>query len=202
MKKFLNPKILIPAVIGIVLVGAVLYILLAPETWWKPFYVQVELDETPSPETPVAGTQGDVSAQIPVTDVNSPQGSRIGFLQGGQPQGVMYELDKKVVNLAEPGGLRYLQASIVLELWPLIENYYQLSDDERVLAEEEFQQTIDTQRPVIDDIVTTILSSKTFNEITTIEGKQALKEELMGRINEALGYQGVINVYFTDFVIQ
>ena len=39
-------------------------------------------------------------------------------------------------------------------------------------------------------------------EIATIEGKQALKQELMTAVNEILGYQGVINIYFTDFVIQ
>jgi flagellar FliL protein len=126
----------------------------------------------------------------------------ISQMQGGQPPGLMYELDPKVVNLAEPGGLRYLQASIVLELWPLIEDYLHLEGEERILAEEKFLELIDSRRPVIDDIVTTTLSSKTFEQIATVEGKQALKDELTTAINEALGYQGVINVYFTNFVVQ
>lgn len=119
-----------------------------------------------------------------------------------QPPGIMYRLDNKVVNLAEPGGLRYLQAAIVLELWPLREDFYMLEGEEKDAAQTDFEELIDARRPIIDDIVTTQLSSKTFNEIATVDGKQQLKEDLMAAINDALGYQGVINVYFTSFVVQ
>ncbi|HMQ56725.1 MAG TPA: flagellar basal body-associated FliL family protein, partial [Anaerolineae bacterium] len=132
-----------------------------------------------------------------------PQGPQpLSSIQSGQPTGVMYKLDPKVVNLAEPGGLRYLQVSMVLEIWPLVENYYTLEADDRLAAEERFQELIDSRRPVIDDIVTTILSSKQFNDVASIEGKQELKNELTEAINNTLGYQGVINVYFTEFVVQ
>ena len=48
----------------------------------------------------------------------------------------------------------------------------------------------------------TALSSKRFNDISTIKGKQMLKEELITAINKALGVPGVLNVYFTEFVVQ
>lgn len=211
MKKFLNPKIILPSLTSTAFVGLVLYILVAPATWWKPFYIRIESDETPTPAAAHAETQpqtaehGSTQHAAPASTgshATTPPAPPMGYLPGTRTASVMYELDTKVVNLAEPGGLRYLQTSIVLEIWPLIEDYYHLEGEERALAEEHFRETIDARRPVIDDIVTTLMSSKTFNEIATIEGKQTLKQELMAAINDTLGYQGVINVYFTDFVVQ
>lgn len=198
MKKFLNPKILIPVLGIIILLGSALYVLLAPDHWWKPFYIRVE-DQT----AVATQVQGDTSVQQTATSqtMQAQDVQPVGHFQGRQPLGIMYALDPKVVNLAEPGGLRYLKATITLELWPL-EDFSSFEEEERTQAEEKFLETIDDRRPKIDDIVTSLLSSKTFNEIATIEGKEQLKQELTTAINDSLGYQGVVNVYFTDFVIQ
>jgi flagellar FliL protein len=203
MKKFLTPKIIILATVALVLltVGATIYILFAPNSWWKPIYVEWRSDEAQAAAAATPAVPAVPQATAPQPEL--PQGSPpLSSIQSGQPTGVMYKLDPKVVNLAEPGGLRYLQASIVLEIWPLVEDYYALQIDERLAAEERFQELIDSRRPVIDDIVTTILSSKQYNDVATIDGKQALKTELSEAINNALGYQGVLNVYFTEFVVQ
>ncbi len=208
MKRLFSPKIIIPVVLVLLLLGVagvVGYILFAPESWWKPFYVKLETDEA----TAASDIEGDL---MPGQDGEGlPKGTTTPQDGDSQaqpasnlqnPPGIMYELDNKVVNLAEPGGLRYLQAAIVLELWPLAENYYELEEEERDQADEDFLKLIDARRPIIDDIVTTKLSSKSFNEIATVEGKQELKDELKTAINDALGYQGVTNVYFTSFVVQ
>lgn len=198
MKKFLNLKIIIPVLGIIILLGSALYVLLAPDNWWKPFYIRVE-DQT----TAATQGQGDVAVQQAATSqvVQAQEVQPVGYFQGRQPLGIMYALDPKVVNLAEPGGLRYLKATITLELWPL-EDFSSFEEEERTQAEEKFLETIDDRRPKIDDIVTSLLSSKTFNEIATIEGKEQLKQELTTAINDSLGYRGVVNIYFTDFVIQ
>jgi flagellar FliL protein len=194
MSKILNPKIIIPFLGGTALIGLVLYTLLAPASWWKPIYVRIESDETPTPTSQV---------EVPSQAEYQPDPQVVSQVSPFQPGwGLMYELDTKVVNLADPGGMRYLQASIVLEFSPLMNDLYRLEGEERTLAEENFRQQIDSRRPVIDDIVMSTLSSKTLSEIVTIEGKQALKEELIEKINDALGYHGVVNVYFTDFVVQ
>lgn len=198
MKKFLNLKIIIPVLGIIILLGSALYVLLAPDNWWKPFYIRVE-DQTAA----ATQGQGDVAVQQAATSqvVQAQEVQPVGYFQGRQPLGIMYALDPKVVNLAEPGGLRYLKATITLELWPL-EDFSSFEEEERTQAEEKFLETIDDRRPKIDDIVTSLLSSKTFNEIATIEGKEQLKQELTTAINDSLGYRGVVNIYFTDFVIQ
>lgn len=233
MKKFLNPKIIIPVTVVISLIGMVLYVLFAPETWWKPIYIRFDA-ETASAATGTAEAsthaEATASTHAPAPNSHSSEPSLVPDPVSHEPaattqklvmpaiqpgQGVMYKLDPKVVNLAEPGGLRYLQVSLVLEFHPSVKEYYEakMSGETETaassghggaatVAHDPFQDAIDTLRPVIDDIVTTLLSSKTFKDIATIEGKQQLKQDLMTQINTALGYQGVINIYFTEFVVQ
>ena len=210
MKKIFSPKVMIPFFVVGLLLGTTAYILFAPSTWWKPVYIKFE-DETPeevdAAQRPEILTQN-TSQQLGTAGLAppSPMGQApqmLAQMQAGQPVlGIMYELDTEIVNLADPGGLRYLQSSIVLEFWPLIENYYGLTEEERLLAEDNFRGQIDSWKPIIDDIVMTQLSSKTYQEIATIEGKDNLKNELMDIINAKIGYKGVINIYFTDFVVQ
>jgi flagellar basal body-associated protein FliL len=196
MSKILSPKIIIPLLVSTLLLGLVAYTLLAPATWWKPLYVRVEMEET---STPAAEAHQPANVE-PVATAELQAAGHVSRLQPSW--GIMYALDSKVVNLAEPGGLRYLQASIVLEFYPQQADYYQLADEERKLAEEELGALMDSHRPVMDDIAMTILSSKSYSEIATVEGKDALKQELQAGINESLGYPAIANVYFTEFVVQ
>lgn len=100
--------------------------------------------------------------------------------------GPMYPLDQFIVNLlASGGGKRYLKTSIALEL-----------------SIPEMQAELDTKRDVLRDTVITLLSSKTFEEVQTAKGKQKLKEEIMERINEFLVDGRVVNMFFTEFVVQ
>jgi flagellar FliL protein len=47
-----------------------------------------------------------------------------------------------------------------------------------------------------------LLSSKTLEQIQDIDGKIALRNELVSRINQALQQGRIKNLYFTEFVIQ
>ncbi|MBW2087159.1 MAG: flagellar basal body-associated FliL family protein [Deltaproteobacteria bacterium] len=56
--------------------------------------------------------------------------------------------------------------------------------------------------PQIKDSLLVLLSSKTFIDIKTVEGKMRLRMEIIGRINNFLTSGRVKNVYFTEFVVQ
>jgi len=99
--------------------------------------------------------------------------------------GEMFPLDTFVVNLADPGGKRYLRATMQLELTP-----------------EEKMETIEQRLPLIRDVVLMILPTKEFEDIRTVEGKSALRTEILGKLNEVLNADSVANIYFTEFVIQ
>ncbi|BAI81172.1 flagellar FliL protein [Deferribacter desulfuricans SSM1] len=99
--------------------------------------------------------------------------------------GPLYSLDTFIVNLADPGGTRYLKVTMQLEL-----------DSEKV------QEEMEKRKPQIRDVILTVLSSKTYAEVSTAQGKLALKQELIRRINLILTTGSVKNIYFTEFVAQ
>jgi flagellar FliL protein len=54
---------------------------------------------------------------------------------------------------------------------------------------------------VRDRILMTI-PAKTYAVVNTLDGKLALRDELLGRINELLQSGKISNLYFTEFVVQ
>lgn len=99
--------------------------------------------------------------------------------------GPMYPLDKFTVNLLSENGSRYLVAKIDLEQ-----------------DSEELTQELDKKVSLIRDIIISILSSKTVEEISTPKGKMKLKEEIKNQINKYLEDGEVKRIYFTNFIIQ
>lgn len=90
-----------------------------------------------------------------------------------------------VVNLADPLGRRYLKLSMDVEV-----------ADEKVVME------INASQSKIRDAVILLLSSKSFQELSTIESKILLKKQLVERLNQVLGGPKVLRVFFTEMVVQ
>jgi len=99
--------------------------------------------------------------------------------------GPMYPMTPFVVNLLSESGNRFLKVSIDLEL-----------------SDVKLQPEMDHKKSLIRDIIIRTFSSKTFEEISTLKGKDKLKEEVLDKINENLSDGQVKNIYFTDFVVQ
>ena len=99
--------------------------------------------------------------------------------------GEMFPLDQFVVNLADPQGKRYLRLTITLEL-------------ESPEAVERATKMV----PKLRDMVIVLLTSLTFEEVMTPEGKVQIRDELLERFNQILRPDRVRNIYFTDFVVQ
>ncbi len=88
-----------------------------------------------------------------------------------------------VVNLADPNARRYLKIVLDVEMTGNPE-------------------LIEANMAKIRDSLLLLLSSKTSQELATLEGKIMLRKEIVDRLNQALGQSKVARVYFTDFVIQ
>lgn len=99
--------------------------------------------------------------------------------------GPMYPMDQFVVNLLSESGSRFLKTSLDIEL-----------DSEDLAAE------MDIKKSAIRDIIIRTLSSKTFEEVSTMKGKDKLKDQIVERVNAALADGQVKNIFFTDFVVQ
>ena len=98
---------------------------------------------------------------------------------------VFVDIADITINLADTDVSRFLRAKIKLEL---------RNDEALARVEQHMVQ--------INDMVITLLSSKTFAEIRTPQGKYDLKEDLVYRINRLMTGKPVKNLYFTDFVSQ
>lgn len=99
--------------------------------------------------------------------------------------GPLYSLDTMIVNLSDHGGKRYLRVTMALEL----------SDPDAV-------GTIESRLPQVRDAILTILPTKTYDEISTTDGKIALRSQVMEKVNSLITKGRVENIYFTEFVVQ
>jgi len=99
--------------------------------------------------------------------------------------GPMYSLDSFVVNLADAGGNRYLRVTMELEL-----------------TEEILRSELDQRLPQVRNAMLMILPSKRPDEINTVDGKLALRDQLIDEINSFMTTGEITNIYFTEFVIQ
>lgn len=99
--------------------------------------------------------------------------------------GIMFPLDTFTVNLLSESGRRYLKCQLNLEM-----------------EGKELSPELEEKKPVFRDIIIRVLSSKSLEEISTVKGKEKLKEQIVTELNMRLKDGKVKNVYFTDFVVQ
>ena len=99
--------------------------------------------------------------------------------------GPIQPLDTFIVNLADPGGSRYLRVTMNLEL-----------------KNEEITNEVISRLPQIRDGILMILPTKKYADINTVEGKTVLRDEIIANLNSHLKLGSVTNIYFTEFVVQ
>lgn len=108
---------------------------------------------------------------------------------GEQPpvvgEGQLVPLPMFLVNLADPLGRRYLKLGLEVEV-----------RDEKVAAE------LTTKQAQIKDSLLLLLSSKSYDSLSTLKSKIELKTEVVERLNQVLGNGSVLRVYITEMVIQ
>ncbi|MCC7367215.1 MAG: flagellar basal body-associated FliL family protein [Chloroflexi bacterium] len=123
--------------------------------------------------------------------------------------GMMLPMRERIVNLADPGVMRYLKVSITLEMadhsgkaLPAGEKYKE--------AQNELKLELAGTLPLIEDELTAMLTARTSAELMAPEGKQRLRDEIKAKLNRAFEKQAhdpkerqeVLSVYFSDFIIQ
>lgn len=100
-------------------------------------------------------------------------------------QGTLTPLPVFLVNLADPLGRRYLKLGLEVE-----------ARDDSVVQE------LTTEQAKIKDSLLLLLSSKTYEELSTLESKIELKSQIADRLNQILGNGSILKVYITEMVIQ
>jgi flagellar FliL protein len=107
--------------------------------------------------------------------------------------GAVVSMDTFIVNLADPGGNRYLRITMELELAgkPADKPAGKTAGDE-----------LSKRMPQIRDAILMILSTKRYADISTTEGKTGLREEIVNAANGLLASSQISRIYFKEFVIQ
>ena len=94
-----------------------------------------------------------------------------------------------VVSFQEHGTMRFLQVTV-----------------EVMAREEESIKAVQTHMPVIRNNLLNIFSGRSFADLTTRDGKEALRKECLNEVQRILkentGKSGVEDLYFTSFVVQ
>lgn len=99
--------------------------------------------------------------------------------------GPVFPLDTFIVNLAEESGRRYLRVTIELEL-----------------GDEKLKKEVQERSPMIRDTILMILPAQKAESVLSLEGKNELRNAILGKLNGLLKTGKITNLYFTEFVIQ
>jgi flagellar FliL protein len=99
--------------------------------------------------------------------------------------GVMFPLAPFILNLAGSEGKRFLKVTISLEL---------STPEVHVELKKNIQK--------VTDSILVLLSSKSFEDVYSVQGKFKLKDEVTTRVNRFLLVGHVKDAYFTEFIIQ
>ena len=121
----------------------------------------------------------EVNTQAPPTaniDINQSQMAQLGPL---------FPLETFIVNLADEERNRYLRITMDLEL-----------------AASTDAEKLNQRLPQIRDRILMILPSKRFDEIASVDGKTALRDEIINKLNSLFPRTVITNIFFTEFVVQ
>ena len=88
------------------------------------------------------------------------------------------------INLADKDNIRYLKVGFDIEV-----------------STEDAKKALEEQKARIRDSIIILLSSKTYAELSTTEGKLKVKNAISTRLNQILGVPRVVQIYFNEFVI-
>jgi flagellar FliL protein len=94
-------------------------------------------------------------------------------------------LEPFIVNIYDGQELRYLKVKIELDMvGPAVKT------------------EIEGRLAPIRDAILVLLSAKTLQDVQDVQGKNTLKDEILGAINKHIPPGKIAKVYFTDFVVQ
>lgn len=167
------------------------YVVFAPDELPKPFRLLYDYDT--SLTTPIAL----VTEPVVLEATSTPEPHL--YLPG---EGIMLNMPTKIINLMDPSGRKYIRVTLVVEFAPDNPEYASLPKEEKKAYLLQFEEMLNSRLPIVDDTVITLLSTKTYEELYTAEGKERLRVEIMDTLSKKLFDLRIISIYFTEFVVQ
>lgn len=170
------------------------YVVFAPDELPKPFRLVYSYDA--SLTTPAAHM---AVKPAPLEQESTPASESHEFVPG---EGIMLNMSTKIINLVDPTGRKYIRLTIVAEFAPDDPEYASLPEEEKAAYLTAFEEKLNSRLPIMDDTVITLLSTKTYEDLYTAEGKEKLRMEIIQILSEKLVDLHILSIYFTEFVVQ
>ena len=138
----------------------------------------------------VGKPSGDIKVKEQVPEGKAPaEKAKSGAIRDGMlpkvTYGFMFPLEPFIVNLAGSGGSRILKVSVSLKM-----------------SAPELHLELRKNILRLTDSILFLLSSKSFEDIDSLQEKSKLEDEIMVRVNKFLTAGQVNGAYFTEFIIQ
>ena len=100
-------------------------------------------------------------------------------------RGLIVMMDDVVVNLRDGDATRFLKVSTGLEF-----------------SDKKLESEITERMPELRDLLINHLSSHQVEDVVHSEGREIVKRQLLADFNDRLQNGQLINIYFSDFVVQ
>jgi len=142
------------------------------------------------PRLPAPGGEAEAAA-TPDASGDKPDHGDEGKSAGGDKhgeaatRGTIVLMENVVVNLQGDGRTHFLKVAPGLEV-----------------ANAEAATEIEERMPELRDLVISHFASRGVTEVIGREGREQVKQELLADINNRLQHGQVLNIYFSDFVVQ
>lgn len=113
------------------------------------------------------------------------------------------QLEERVLNLKAPASSpNYVKLVLAIQFTDPKHTYLGLKGEALTAKNLAFLGEIKPELPRVWDSVTTILASKTVDQVSAVEGRDQLKALIVEAINKDLHELKVANVYFVTFITQ
>lgn len=119
-----------------------------------------------------------LEGEMPSTNESEPEGEGVSFQEG------RVSLGQFDINVHGTNGGRVLRMEISVEVTPVQKN------------------AVEGQIPRLRDGVITLAGDYSYAELEGLDGKNNLRDELIGRLNALLSTPAVQELHFTQFVVQ
>jgi flagellar FliL protein len=173
------------AIFGVIGLAAIVAAFMITTKVLKPMLAHSSAPTEQKVEPPPAPVEKKAEAkpQAKAEEHKKAEGGKEG--EGGATETNYFNIESIVVNPAGTGGTRYLSCGISFEM-----------------ATAEDVKVFESKAAQVKDILITILSSKTVDELADIRQRNQMRRQILAIVNRFLAPTQAKAVYLTDFVLQ
>ncbi len=169
------------AIFGVIGLAAIVAAFMITTKVLKPMLAHSSAPTEQKVEPPPAPVEK--KAEAKAEEHKKDEGGKVG--EGGAAETNYFNIESIVVNPAGTGGTRYLSCGISFEMTG--------AEDVKIFESKAAQ---------VKDILITILSSKTVDELADIRQRNQMRRQILTIVNRFLAPTQAKAVYLTDFVLQ